>query len=104
MRRTDRDELNGRLTVGETKVLWRGRVCFRQCVPGKDHKYEVKMYTVADTNKYTWDFIMHTDKQHSMNNPGHAQTVIMQLLEGLFLDYRTATADKLFTSIVLAKR
>ena len=41
------------ITVDETMVPWRGRLSFRQYVPGKSHKYGVKMYKVADINGYT---------------------------------------------------
>jgi hypothetical protein len=92
------------ITVDETMVPWRGRLCFRQYVPGKAHKYGVKMYKVADMNGYTWDFIIYTGKQNPTTGLSHSQTVIMQLLENLFGCYRTVVADNFFTSIDLAKR
>ena len=83
---------------------WRGRLSFRQYVPGKAHKYGVKMYKVADTNGYTWNFMIYTGKQNPTTSLGHSQTVIMQSLEDLFGCYRTVVADNFFTSITLAKR
>ena len=91
------------ITVDETMVPWRGRLSFRQYVPGKAHKYGVKMYKVADTNGYTWNFIIYTGKQNPTTSLSHSQTVIMQLLEDLFGCYRTVVADNFFTSIDLAK-
>ena len=92
------------ITVDETMVPWRGRLSFRQYVPGKAHKYGVKMYKVADTNGYTWNFIIYTGKQNPTTSLSHSQTVIMQLLEDLFGCSRTVVADNFFTSIDLAKR
>ena len=62
------------------------------------------MYKVADTNGYTWNFIIYTGKENSTTGLSHSQTVIMQLLEDLFGCYRTVVADNFFTSIDLAKR
>ena len=92
------------ITVDETMVPWRGRLSFRQYVPGKAHKYGVKMYKVEDTNGYTWNFIIYTEKENSTTGLSHSQTVIMQLLEDLFGFYRIVVVDNIFTSIDLAKR
>jgi hypothetical protein len=85
-------------------VPWRGRLSFRQYVPGKAHKYGVKMYKVADTNGYTWNFMIYTGKQNPTASRGHSQTITMQLLEDLAGCHRTVVADNFFTSIVLDKR
>ena len=90
------------VTVDETMVPWWGRLSFRQYVPGKALKYGVKMYRVADTDGYTWDFIIYTGKQNLTNSLGRSRTVIMQLLEGLFGRYRTVVADNFLTSIALS--
>ena len=37
------------VTIDETMVPWRDRLFFRQYIPGKAHKYGVKMYKAADT-------------------------------------------------------
>ena len=41
------------VTVDETIVLWRGQLSCKQYIPGKAHKYGVKIYKLADTNDYT---------------------------------------------------
>jgi hypothetical protein len=92
------------ITIDETMVPWRGRLFFRQYIPGKAHKYGVKMYKIADTNGYTWNFIIYTGKQNPPTNLGHSQTVTMQLLEDLLGCYRTVAADNFFTTIALGKR
>ena len=80
---------------------WRGRLSFRQYVPGKAHKYAVKMYKVADTKGYTWDFMIYTGKQNPTTSLGHSQTVTMQLLEDLFGCYRTVVAEN-FLRVLLS--
>ena len=46
-------------------------------------------YKVAGTNGYTWNLKIYTGKQDPMAGRGHAQTVVMDLLDGLLGCYRT---------------
>ena len=48
--------------------------------------------------------MIYTGQQDPMVDPGNAQTVVMNLLDGLEGCYRTVVADNFFTSIPLAKR
>lgn len=92
------------VTVDETMIPWRGRLLFKQYIPGKAHKYGIKMYKLAAINGYTWSFLIYTGEQDPMAGVGHAETVVMNLLNGLSGYYRTVVADNFFTSISLAKR
>ena len=92
------------MTIDETMILWRGRLLFKQYIPGKVHKYGVKMYKLAVTNGYTWNSVIYTGQQDPMAGLGHAQTVVMNLLDSLDGCYRMVIADNFFTSISLAKR
>jgi hypothetical protein len=40
------------VTIKETMVPWQGRLSFKQYIPGKAHKYGVKIYKLAATNGY----------------------------------------------------
>jgi hypothetical protein len=91
------------ITIDETMVPWRGRLLFKQYIPGKAHKYGVKVYKVAATNGYTWNFMAYTGQQDPTKGRGHAEKVVIHLLDGLFGCYRTVVADNFFTSISLAK-
>ena len=90
--------------IDETMIPWPGRLLFKQYIPGKAHKYGVKMYKLAATNGCTWNFMIYTGQQHPMTGLEHAQTVVMNLLDGIDRCYRTVTADNFFTSISLTKR
>ena len=92
------------ITIDETMIPWQGRLLFKQYIPGKAHKYGVKIYKLAATNGYTWNYVIYTGEQDPMAGLGHAQTVVMNLLDGLEGCYRTVVADNFFTSISLAKR
>jgi hypothetical protein len=41
------------VAIDETMIPWQGRLFFTQCIPGKAHKYGVKLYKLASTNGYT---------------------------------------------------
>jgi hypothetical protein len=92
------------VTIDETMIPWRGRLLFKQYIPGKAHKYGVKIYKIAATNGYTWGFTVYTGQQDPTAGLRHAETVVMNLLDGLLGCYRTVVADNFFTTISLAKR
>ena len=91
------------VTIDETMIPWQGRLLFKQYIPGKAHKYGVKMYKLAATNGYTWNYLIYAGEQDPMAGLGHAETIMMNLLDGLSGCYRTIVADNFFTSISLAK-
>jgi hypothetical protein len=41
------------LAVTETMVPFRGRLLFRKYIPGKTHKYGIKLLKLCGTNGYT---------------------------------------------------
>jgi hypothetical protein len=83
---------------------WKGRLLFKQYIPGKAHKYGVKIYKLAATNGYTWNFMIYTGKQDPTAGLGHGQTVVLNLADGLLQCHRTVVVDNFFTSISLAER
>jgi hypothetical protein len=91
------------ISIDETMVPWKGRLLFKQYIPGKAHKYGVKVYKLAAVNGYTWNFTIYTGKRDPTSGAGHAQTIVMELADGLLGYHRTVVVDNFFTSISLAK-
>ena len=91
------------ISIDESIIPWRSRLLFKQYIPGKAHKYGVKMYKLAATNGYVWNYVIYTDEQYWTAGVGRAQTVVMKLLDGLDGCYRTVAVDNFFTSISLAE-
>ena len=91
------------IRIAEGMIPWRGGLLFRQYIPGKAHKYGVKMYKFAATIGCTWNYVIYTNEQDSMASVGHAQAVVMNLLNGLHGCYRTVLVDNFFTNTSLAK-
>jgi hypothetical protein len=71
------------INIDETMVPSGYRLLFKQYIPGKEHKYGVKMYKLSTTNGYTWNYMIYTDMQDPMADLGHAQIVVTNLLDGL---------------------
>lgn len=43
------------VVIDESMVPFRGRTYFRQYIPGKRHKYGLKLYKLCTTEAYTWN-------------------------------------------------
>lgn len=50
------------LGVDETMVLFRRRLIFMQYIPGKAHKYGVKLFKLCGTNGYTYNLQVYANK------------------------------------------
>jgi len=81
------------VTIDETMIPWRGRLSFRQYIPGKAHKYGVKMYKAADMNGYTWNFMIYTGKK--------TQQVILDTHKQLPWIYRKTYSDVIKLSLLI---
>ena len=66
--------------------------------------YSAMIYKLAAVNGCTLNYIIYTGQQDPMAGLGHAEVVVMKLLDGLEGCYRTAMVDNFFTSISLSKR
>jgi hypothetical protein len=84
-------------------VPWKGRLLFKQYIPRKAHKYGVKIYKLAATNEYTWNLMVYTGKQDPTAGLGHAQTVVLDMADGLLECHRTVVVDNFFASMSLAE-
>ncbi|KAJ8929104.1 hypothetical protein NQ314_018218 [Rhamnusium bicolor] len=50
------------LTVDETMILFRGKLKFKQYIPGKRHKYGVKVFKLCDMIGYTYSLEVYSGK------------------------------------------
>ena len=63
------------ISIDESMIPWRGRILFKQYIPEKAHKYGVKMYKLASTNGYVWNYVIYTGEQDLTAGVEHAQAV-----------------------------
>ena len=86
------------LVVDESMVPFRGRLSFRQYIPGKSHKYGVKLFKLCDEKGYTYSISVYTGK-----GDGQPTNVVMNLVEPYLGCGRTVCTDNYYTSIPLAQ-
>ena len=61
------------------------------------------MYKLVDTNGYAWNYLIYTGAQGWMAGIRHAETVLINLLDGFSRCYRAVVVDSLFAGISVAK-
>ncbi|XP_008188519.1 piggyBac transposable element-derived protein 4-like [Acyrthosiphon pisum] len=89
------------LAVDETMVPFRGRLLFRQYIPGKAHKYGVKLFKLCGTNGYTYNVQVYGGKSQ-VDGKGLGCRVVLDLSRRYLNMGRTMVTDNFYTSITLA--
>lgn len=91
------------LTVDETMVAFRGRIAFMQYIPGKKHKYGIKLFKICDDNGYTYDLIVYEGKKNDTRQQNLSKNVVLELSKEYLDVGRTIVTDNYYTSIDLAE-
>ena len=91
------------MSTDESMVLWRGRLIFRQYIPGKRHKYGVKLYMLCEHTGYVWNVLVYCGKMDPISGFGNAETVVLKLMEKLLDRGHALYVDNFYTSVPLAK-
>jgi Transposase IS4 len=90
------------IVVDESMIPFRGRLLFKQYLPGKAHKYGVKVFKLCDKNGYTFNAAIYTGKTDAkLSVP---TTVVLRLSQPYLNAGRTLVTDNYFTSIELANK
>ena len=77
------------IVIDESMVPWRGRLRFRQYLPGKSHKYGIKLYKLCFPGGYTNNFEIYAGKNGTAIRRGHSHDVVMRLTRDLLNEGRT---------------
>ncbi|KAB0803767.1 hypothetical protein PPYR_00737 [Photinus pyralis] len=92
-----------RVCIDESLIPWRGRLMFRQYIPNKRHRYGIKVFKLCSDRGYTWNLMVYcgktTDRENSV-----AESVVMELVDGLLDQGRVLYTDNWYTSVPLAYR
>jgi hypothetical protein len=91
-----------RLCIDETMVPFRGKLSFRQYIPGKRHKYGVKLFKLCVENGFTYKIKIYGGRSERDVNQPLATSVVMDLMEPLLDSGRTLYTDNFYTSVGLA--
>lgn len=90
------------IVIDESMVSWR-RFGFRQYIPGKRHKYGIKLYKLCFPEGYTYNIDIYAGKNTKTIEKTHSHDVVMRLLSGLLFEGRTLFIDSYYTSVPLAE-
>ena len=91
------------VSIDESMILWRGRLIFRQFIPGKRHKYGVKLYILCETSGYVYNMLVYCGKMDPMAGFGHAESVVLKLMDNRLDKGHVLFIDNFYTSVPLAK-
>jgi hypothetical protein len=72
-----------KLVVNESLVPFRGRIFFRQYIPGKSHKYGIKLYKLCTVNGYTCNFEVYTGNLSNVPEHNHLESIVLKLVKPL---------------------
>ncbi|XP_026746249.1 piggyBac transposable element-derived protein 4-like [Trichoplusia ni] len=93
------------LSLDESMVLWRGRLSFRQFIKNKRHKYGIKLYMLTEPDGLVLKFRVYAGgKDTDVSGKGHAEKVVMELLQGKLNNGHELYMDNFYNSFGLAKK
>lgn len=90
------------LSIDEPMVLWRGQLISRQYIPGKRHKYGVKLYLLRDVSGYVWNTLIYCGKDDISSGLRHSEAVVMKLMQNRLDCGHKLYVNNFYTSVPLA--
>ncbi|XP_014486513.1 PREDICTED: piggyBac transposable element-derived protein 4-like [Dinoponera quadriceps] len=91
------------IVIDESMIPWRGRLIFRQYIPGKRHKYGIKAYKLCLPEGYTYNMEIYAGKNAEPIAKTHSHDVVIKLIRDLLFEGRILFTDSFYTSIPLAE-
>ena len=94
------------INIDEAMVVWPGRHSVRQYIPGKRHKYGVKLYELCPPNGDVWNDMVYcgrSDQGLEITGHGHAQNLVLHLANDLLDQGRELYVDNVYTRVPMAK-
>ena len=71
------------LAIDKTMIKFRGRLLFRQYIPGKSSKYGIKLFKICDPDGYTYKVMVYTGKEKgaSENDVRASDRAVLSLVD-----------------------
>lgn len=92
------------ISLDESMVLWRGRLIFRQYIPNKRHRYGIKLYMITTPTGIVLKCLVYTGMLDDSGGKGHAEKVVMKLLDGILDVGHSVFMDNYYNTYELVKR
>ncbi|XP_049767584.1 piggyBac transposable element-derived protein 4-like [Schistocerca cancellata] len=91
------------LSLDESMILWRGRLSFRQYIKNKRNKYGIKLYMLNNPDGFINKCAVYTGMRGDMGGKGHAEKIVLHLLEEKVNVGHHIYMDNFYNSFALAK-
>ena len=92
------------VVIDEIMIPWLGRLSFRQYIPGKAHKYGVKLYKLCTVEWYTWNLKVYSGKNaRDSSTKLNSENVVMTLMKDFLMTGRELHVDNFYTSLSLTE-
>lgn len=94
------------LCIHESMAVWQGRLIPRQCMKNKRLKYVRKMYMLTEPWNLIHRIIMYSgqDKKDIPKNVYYTESIVENLMEGLFDRGRSLFMDDFYNSVQLSQK
>lgn len=90
------------IVVDESMVHFRGRLCFRQYIPSKAHKYGVKIYKLCTIDGFVWEYEIYCGISQRVYDLDLSGSIVARLAENLLDEGTLIITDNFYTSVPLA--
>ncbi|XP_045449138.1 piggyBac transposable element-derived protein 4-like [Melitaea cinxia] len=90
------------IVVDKSMVHFRGRLCFRQYIPSKAHKYGVKIYKLCTIDGFVWEYEIYYGISQRVYDLDLSGSIVARLAENLLDEGRLIITDNFYTSVPLA--
>jgi hypothetical protein len=101
---------NQAISTGELLILWKDRLSFKQYLPLKVSKFEIKTYKLCDASiRHLWSFLLDRGNDTKLHSPLitddiiNTTAIVLKLVETLLKQGQTAWMDNLYNPLSLAK-
>lgn len=89
------------VSIDESMVPFRGRLQFRQYIPGKASKYGVKIFKLCDETGYTYETEIYKGKSSTETAGRKSNTIVLNLMKDYLDQGRTLVADNYYNNLQL---
>ena len=82
--------LEQHVAIDEELLLWKGRVGFKQYIPSKRARFDIKMFSLCEVSGYLWKSFVYIGKDPSADNDelekelGKSVAVVPKVMQGLY--------------------
>jgi hypothetical protein len=95
------------LAIDESRILWKGRLVFKQYIPSKRHRFGVKLFEICDSETgYILGFIVYTGASTAIERTekfGISGDIVLTLMKPYLNKNHILYVDNWYTSAILFK-